>query len=207
MIDDERGIVRLVALFPHEDAQRELRFLRARLFRRGIAGARALPLFAPLDDTFLQSCGLQASRPASRIALALVARALAEALDHSGHLDRAGSQVDDEFPDPGAVADRERGNKAFRFSSAESALSAWSAYPSSLLVLRLHPPAPSLVMAVLRKGDDLRQADFLGSAPVRFNAAFVANLAIRRLEADKSGLSFEWERGAPVWLPPAGKNS
>jgi len=79
MKDAERGIVRLIALFPHEDAARELRALRAELFRGGFAGARALPLFGFLEASFLESCGLGPSKPASRGELALVAHAVAAA--------------------------------------------------------------------------------------------------------------------------------
>ena len=37
--------------------------------------------------------------------------------------------------------------------------------------------------------------------PLRFKAGCVANLVLRRLTAGVTGLSFEWERGAPVWMP------
>jgi len=37
--------------------------------------------------------------------------------------------------------------------------------------------------------------------PLRFRAACVANLLLRRMRDGVPGLSYEWTRGSPVWLP------
>ncbi len=174
--------LRLVALFPHEDAARPLRLYRSRLFAAGFAGARSFPLCAPLAVL---------DRPLTRDELASLSdevRSCALGMEDRGRISAAApvNFAKDGLPPRLALP---------------LSISAKQALPQG--ATRAYCPQPALVLALL--GDGPGAADPLpippAEGPLSFRAAYLANLLIAPAESGDPRFSFEWEIGKPRWLP------
>lgn len=190
MKKDAGTIERLVALFPHEDAAASIHAFRRRLFAEGFPGAFSLPLCAPLF-----SC----ERPLPLGELKIVARLIREARG----LSRFAASRPVELPWPYR---RDRGfPERLIVSPLEPKLPDFGSRepysPLGLIVAAdtgTEEPSPDWMMKAL---EGPTKEAFAEVFPVVFRAAFVANIAIKPLETGASGLSFEWKRGTPAWLP------
>jgi hypothetical protein len=163
---------------------------RRKLFSAGIAGAYSFPIAAPLAEV---------SRPYSEEELKALARGLRELsvlgcrdgkfhtagtgrvlMDHAGYPDIFGLKL--EFTAGGHPA-----GAGFSAASLQGLRNAKvkRVFPECILCAGLGPG-----------GRGLPEAPCFS-----FRAAKLANLAIRPLDSGEKGYSFEWETGAPAWLP------
>ncbi len=180
-MNQPRPPLRMVALFPHEDAARPLRMYRSRLFAAGFLGAFSFPLCAPLAVL---------TRPLRKDELAAAAadlRAAASRVDSRGRLVAAGSVRigGDGFPP----------RLALPLSVPVPAL------PGDAVLSRCAEVA--LVLAVLDgpPADEALPAPPEGAAMPPFRPAYLANVAVRTAESGEAPFSYEWETGEPRWLP------
>ena len=182
-MNQSRFPLRLVALFPHEDAARPLRSYRRDLLAAGLSGARSFPLCAPLAVL---------DRPLAQDELATLAeeiRSCALRADERGRISAAA---------PVSLAD---GGLPPRLALPLS-LSTPQTFPSGAALSLCGQPA--LVLALLSDGEEaLGSLDypFAAGDPLSFRAAYIANIVVAPTESGDPRFSFEWEIGKPRWLP------
>ncbi len=168
--------LRLVSLFPHDDAAAAIHAYRRKLFAAGVLGALSLPLCVPL---------FRAEAPLTKQDLKQLAAALRETrTEPAFFVEQPRCQAADKSLE-GLFGDR-----FLACPVAPSWEAASSPYPLIPPVLPISDASePDLFTAI--------EDPF----PFRFRAAYVCNLLIRPIAVGEPRLSFEWELGAPAWLP------
>jgi len=179
---------RLVALFPHDDFLRPIRAYRSRLFASGYTGAHSFPPCIPLGFT---------EEPLKRDQLSNLAahlRQRAEAGSGHFHLGKPGEPK--LLGTTGFLHIPMRLNPLIHELPSDIHLDTL-VEPDFILCL-LSPQGSAMPPVRADKVDPgLLELNF----PLRFRAAFVANLVLWPATYGVAGLSFCWERGNPVWLP------
>lgn len=174
----DRCVRRMIALRLHPDAARVAEEYRSALFACGHPGARSLPPCVPLAFV---------SESATRERLRSIAAEIAGcALKDGMRRDpfRAGSVgVRSDFPRDGVDA------FVGEISPSPAFIPAAGETPFE---------RPFLLFALVRPGVPPELPPFAG---VAFRNAYVCNMAFAELEADASGISYEWETGIECWLP------
>lgn len=177
-----RSAIRMVALFPHEDAARPLRLYRGRLFAAGYAGARSFPLCAPLAIL---------ARPLKRVELGKIAaeiRSAAALTDERGRIavdSRSALGEDDSTLPP-------------HLGLPLSIPAPLSLPDDAILTVCAHP---RLVLAVLEAYSAPLPALPDMDGPAVFRAAYIANVVLEPAGNGDPRFSFTWEIGQPQWLP------
>lgn len=177
-----RSTIRMVALFPHEDAARPLRLYRGRLLSAGYAGARSFPLCAPLALL---------ARPLKRVELGKIAeevRSAATLTDERGRIVALPSSASGE-DDPALPP---------HLGLPLSIPAPLSLPADALLSICAHP---KLVLTVIDAYSVALPALPDLDGPTVFRAAYIANLVLQPAGNGDPRFSFTWEIGQPQWLP------
>ncbi|AEF83361.1 hypothetical protein TREAZ_1007 [Leadbettera azotonutricia ZAS-9] len=185
-------MLRFLILIPHRDCSKALRAYCRSLFASGLPGAWSFPGAIPLA---------QVSGPFTR-----------EELKDAAHKLRGLSiqnERDGKFYSTGTALAQSPGIDAFRFFGIKLGFSKpfegaeklppvnkkviYGFNTLCLCAALITPEAAAVDRALSRE---------LPSAPgISFRAASIANLSMKPLSTGEAPYSWEWEIGAPVWLP------
>lgn len=179
MSNPREAAVRLVVFCPHNDAAAPIQDYQSLLFTSGMKGALSFPVCAVLG---------KAVEPLSKGELKGLASRLREIRSDDPFVVGPPSLVEAPAEPAGTLG-------IPLYESAMIPRIAIDRMPG-----RLEPfDSPGILIAAASRREQLESA--ASPFPLRFRAGYVANLLIRRTSVGAAGLSYEWDRGLPVWMP------
>ncbi|MCL2129560.1 MAG: hypothetical protein FWH35_04305 [Treponema sp.] len=183
-----KGKLRFIILIPHRDEGNRLNQYREKLFSLGLYGAFSFPAAAPLA---------MASRPFSREELKELAKNIRKiTMENGGKIES------------GELSTTEAGNKLEKMHFFGPLLKLpfnEGLFPAGARKKIIRSYLPPILCAALIKppqsGEKSPAPPVFNAPAFSFRAASLANLVISPLSGGDNDFSFEWETGAPVWLP------